>query len=250
MAPKHPQKQNQSFSRLTTNFQHSNHSCGIYCGRGHSGCFNSHNHGPSNSVKCQVCFKPGHIAWKCYHRFNFSYQDQQATTNQPQAMVVAHYQHNDNEWHPDIGATHYLTNNVNNIHLQNEDNGSQDHIQVANGVGLKIIQSGTSTLSSHSKTFVLDQILLALNIQKIFLFVHCFYLDNNVFFEFQLLNLLLIFHSLNYYLGNILHRGPFSNAHYNFSTSYSSSATRFIQCSCVCQYLASLSRSCFPSSYK
>lgn len=75
-------------------------------------------------------------------------------------MVAAHYQHTDNEWHPDTRATHHLTNDVNNIHLPNEDYGHQDHIQVANSVGLKIIQSGTSTLSSPSKSFVLNQILL------------------------------------------------------------------------------------------
>ena len=71
-------------------------------------------------------------------------------------MVVAHHQHTDNEWHHDTGATHYLTNDVNNIHLQNEDYGSQYHIQVANGAGLKIVQSGTSTLSSPPKSFVLQ----------------------------------------------------------------------------------------------
>ena len=43
-------------------------------------------------------------------------------------MVTAHYQHTNNEWHPDIGATHHLTNDVNNIHLQHEDYGSPDHI--------------------------------------------------------------------------------------------------------------------------
>ena len=71
-------------------------------------------------------------------------------------MVVAHYQHTDNEWHVDIGATHHLTNDVNNIHLQNEDYGNQYLIQVANSAGLKIVQSGTSTLSSPSKSFVLQ----------------------------------------------------------------------------------------------
>ncbi|KAA8548737.1 hypothetical protein F0562_000421 [Nyssa sinensis] len=48
-------------------------------------------------------------------------------------MVAVNYQHPDNEWHPDTGATHHLTNDVNNIHLQNGDYDSEDHIQVANG---------------------------------------------------------------------------------------------------------------------
>ena len=43
-------------------------------------------------------------------------------------MVDAHYDTTDNRWHPDTGATHHLTNNVNNIHLPNEDDNSCDHI--------------------------------------------------------------------------------------------------------------------------
>ena len=97
-------------------------------------------------------------------------------------MVVVHYQHTNNEWHPDIGATHHLTNDVNNIHLQHEDYGSPDHIQVVNDAGMKIVQSGTSTISSFSKSFVLNQNFLVLDIQKNLLSVQRFYLDNNVFF--------------------------------------------------------------------
>ena len=84
-------------------------------------------------------------------------------------MVTAHYYPTDNEWHPDTRATHHLTNNMNNIHQPNEDDDSQDHIQMANGASLKIIQSGTSTLSSPSKSFVLNQILFVPKIQKILL---------------------------------------------------------------------------------
>jgi len=43
-------------------------------------------------------------------------------------MVDAHYDTTDNGWHPDTGATHHLTNNVNNIHLPNKDDNSCDHI--------------------------------------------------------------------------------------------------------------------------
>ena len=43
-------------------------------------------------------------------------------------MVDAYNDTTDNEWHHDIRATHHLTNNVNNIHLLNEDDNSHDHI--------------------------------------------------------------------------------------------------------------------------
>jgi hypothetical protein len=85
---------------------------------------------------------------------------------------------------------------------------------MANGASLKIIQSGTSTFSSSSKSFVLKQILCVPEIQKNLLFVHHFCLDNNVFFEFH-----VFFFLVKDYLGNILHQGPLSNGFYNFSAS-------------------------------
>ncbi|KAA8536638.1 hypothetical protein F0562_029116 [Nyssa sinensis] len=76
LATKQPQQQSQSPFRTAANFQPSNRGRGGYRGRGRGGRFNSRDQGPSNSVICQVCFKPGHTARKCYHRFNLSYQDQ------------------------------------------------------------------------------------------------------------------------------------------------------------------------------
>jgi hypothetical protein len=129
-------------------------------------------------------------------------------------MVVARYHTADNKWHPDTRATHNLTNNANNIHLLNEDDNSQDHIQVANGAVLKIIHSGTSTFSYPSKSFMLKQILCVPEIQKNLLSVHHFCLNNNVFFEFH-----ASFFLVKDCLGNIMHRGPLSNGLYNFSAS-------------------------------
>lgn len=82
-------------------------------------------------------------------------------------MLMAHYQHPDKEWHLDTRATHHLTNDMNNIHVQADDYDGHDHIQVADGASLKMVQSGTSTISSPSKSFVLNQILLVLGIQNL-----------------------------------------------------------------------------------
>ncbi|KAL6325982.1 hypothetical protein AAG906_038474 [Vitis piasezkii] len=172
IATKQPQQQNQSIFHTAANFQQSNRGRDGYRGRRRGCRFTSHDQGPSNS-------------------------DQQIPKNQPQAMVVAHYQHTDNEWHPDIGATHHLTNDVNNIHLQNEDYGSQVHIQVANGIGLKIVQSGTPTLSSPSKSF------------KNLLSVQHFFLDNNVFFEFHIYFFLVKdYNGLYNFLASLAHLQP------------------------------------------
>ncbi|KAA8548738.1 hypothetical protein F0562_000422 [Nyssa sinensis] len=59
LATKQPQRQCQSPFRTAANFQPSNCGRGGYRGRGRGGRFNSRDQGPSNSVICQVCFKPG-----------------------------------------------------------------------------------------------------------------------------------------------------------------------------------------------
>lgn len=104
---------------------------------------------------------------------------------------------------------------MNNIHIQNEDYASQDHIQVANGVGLKIAHISTSNISFLSKSFVHIQILLVLDTIKNLLLIQCFCLDNHVFFEFH-----VSFFLVNDYLRKILHQGPPCNGLYNFSLSF------------------------------
>jgi len=127
-ATKHPLHHPSSSFPIHANFHNPNRGTDFYRGRGRRSRFNSRNHGSSTSVTCQVCFKPGHSAKQCYHRFDLSYQDQRNSRNQPQAIVATCYHTVDNEWHPDSGATHHLKNNANNIHLLNEDDNSHDHI--------------------------------------------------------------------------------------------------------------------------
>jgi hypothetical protein len=127
-ATKHPLHHPSSSFPIHANFHNPNRGTDFYRGRGRRSHFNSRNHGSSTSVTCQVCFKPGHSAKQCYHRFDLSYQDQRNSRNQPQAIVATCYHTVDNEWHPDSGATHHLNNNANNIHLLNEDDNSHDHI--------------------------------------------------------------------------------------------------------------------------
>jgi len=204
----------QQFHRQTGTVQHSNRYRGHYRSRGRGGRSHFHDSTHSSSLICQVCLKPGHSARKCYHRFDLSYQAPPHSKNQPQALLAAHYLQPYKEWHPDTGATHHLTNDVNNIQFSHANHDTQDHVQVANGAGLKIVRSGTSTLSSPSKSFTLNQILLVPDIQKNLLSVHRFCLDNNVFFEFH-----ASFFIVKDYSGNTLHRGPLSNGLYNFSAS-------------------------------
>ena len=207
-------------TKSTPQYYAASRSAHSYRGRGNQ--FRSHSKGgrythrapaTSSSLVCQVCNKPGHHALKCYHRFDLNFQDQ-SQQRAPSAYLAARQHNPSPEWHPDTGATHHLTNEMSNIQLTQEDYTGHDQIQVANGAGLKITRSGKSTMSSPSKSFILNQILLVPEITKNLLSVHRFCRDNNVFFEFH-----DFFFLVKDYLGNVLHRGPLLNGLYSFSMS-------------------------------
>jgi hypothetical protein len=120
-------------SRPGNIYPSSNRGCGSsYRGKGRGGRSTTREQGAYNSLICQACLKQGHHALKCYHRFDLFYQDQ-SQQRPPHAFLSAQHPHAAHEWHPDTRATHHLINDLNNIHLQNEDYNGHDHIQVANG---------------------------------------------------------------------------------------------------------------------
>lgn len=91
---------------------------------------------------CQICGKPSHAAFACWHRFEHNYQSplqqtrqnqqprqnqQQVTSSGPnnghQAYVARTNPPHEFTWHPDSGATNHLTNNLSNLQLYDEYDG-------------------------------------------------------------------------------------------------------------------------------
>ncbi|KAH9717593.1 retrovirus-related pol polyprotein from transposon RE2 [Citrus sinensis] len=137
------------------------------------------------TVVCQICFKSGHTATKCWHRFEENYEPQYmkkgrnqrsaymayydaptenswsaAYSGMPQmynpsftsymsdsvnlpgaragagAAYVANFEGPADEgWYLDNGATHHLTNNMENMHVRDEFNGNEKLI-IGNGKDL------------------------------------------------------------------------------------------------------------------
>ena len=127
-------------------------------------------------------------------------------------MLVANQQGTDYEWHPDIGATHRLTNEMANLNLRSENYDGSDQIHVGNGVGLKITKTSSSLLSTPSRSFILNQVLFVPQITKNLLSVYQFCRDNFVYCEFH-----KSFFLVKDYLGNILHQGQTKDGLYTFS---------------------------------
>jgi len=169
----------------------------------------------NNHICCQLRDTPGHMASRCWKPFDPNFQTP-PPRSRPQANLAFHrsQQHSiEQEWHPDTGATHHLTNNMSNLNIQSNDFSGNEQICIGDVSGLKITHTRTVSLSTSSSSFVLNNILVVPQITKNLLSVQKFAQDNNVYFEFHNL-----FFFIKDYSGNVLHKGFISDGLYSFSS--------------------------------
>ncbi|PKU75893.1 hypothetical protein MA16_Dca005940 [Dendrobium catenatum] len=95
-------------------------------------------------VECQICRKPGHSAFKCWHRANLQYQPVSSSA------FVASSASETGDWVLDSGATSHLTSDF--TQLQNPQNytGAQQ-VQIGNGDMLPITHSGQGILPTPQR---------------------------------------------------------------------------------------------------
>jgi histone deacetylase 1/2 len=125
---------------------------------------------------CQICFKVGHSAIRCYNRYNHAYNDGGPSANH------ASTSYNDGSWYMDTGATDHITNDLDCLAVRETYHGN-DCIHVGNGAGLPISHVGHGTLNTIAKPLNLRNILHVPHITKNILYVHKITLDNVVFIE-------------------------------------------------------------------
>ncbi|KAH9726123.1 Disease resistance-like protein DSC1 [Citrus sinensis] len=97
----------------------------------------------ATNVTCQIYFKPRHTAAECRNRFNKDYVSfNNPYQNPPRAAFLATSEGVITEgWYIDSGATHHITNNLQNLQIGNEYLGNQ-LLLVGNGQGLHISHIG------------------------------------------------------------------------------------------------------------
>lgn len=138
---------------------------------------------PHSKPTCQVCGKVGHVALKCYYRFDHSYQ------SDPPKSLSAHYSTSTSSpsmvWYPNIAATNHLNSNISNLDLNSTPYGGNDHIRIGDGSTLPISNIGDSALSTSSRTFLLKNLLHVPDSTKNLISVRQFCFDSSVFFEFH-----------------------------------------------------------------
>ncbi|KAJ4817812.1 hypothetical protein LUZ62_030378 [Rhynchospora pubera] len=109
----------------------------------------------SQQQPCQICKKFRHTAKNCRWRYqpDPNYQPKQAYVAQPTNVP------NSNEWILDSGASHHVTNDINNLSAFFDYQG-QDNLQIGDGTGLPIHHIGTTSFSfSNNITITLKNTL-------------------------------------------------------------------------------------------
>lgn len=83
---------------------------------------------------------------------------------QPRANMVAS-PYDPNGWLLDSGATNHITSDLNNLALHQPYTGGED-VTIADGTGLHIGNTGSSFLSTPTRTLALKDVLYVPNIKK------------------------------------------------------------------------------------
>jgi hypothetical protein len=142
---------------------------------------------------CQICSKVGHVASCCFKRFQKSFlgsgNDGRNMERQIAAFSTTHVGSTssypiDPSWYADTAATDHLTNNLDKITMKEQYRG-KDHVQAANGTGMRITHIGQSIIPTSSHPLHLKNILHVPSVTRNLLSVKKFTSDNNVFFEFH-----------------------------------------------------------------
>jgi hypothetical protein len=129
---------------------------------------------------CQICGLSNHMAVKCWHRMDESYQEEQpfAATATTTSYKVDPY------WYSDTGATDHITSDLDRLALREQYHGAEN-VQVGNGAGLQIMHIGSCSINTATRPLSLNNVLHVPEIAKHLLSVHKLARDNHVFFEFH-----------------------------------------------------------------
>lgn len=137
--------------------------------------------------KCQLCGVFGHSARRCSQLAAQGTAPSQTllqkTPWQPRANVAKANSYAPNQWILDSGATHHMTYDLSNLALHQPYNGGDD-VAIADGSGLAITHTGSTSFPTPSTPLALTDILCVPNINKSLISVYRLCNANRVSVEF------------------------------------------------------------------
>jgi len=134
---------------------------------------------PRFNGRCQVCFKEGHSAQQCWHRFDPDYVPDERNVN------AAMYSYGvDTNWYTDTGATDHVTSELDRLTIQEKYTGN-DKIRTANGAGMNINHIGNAIVRTPHRDLHLNNVLHVPQAKKNLVSVHRLTKDNKAFLEFH-----------------------------------------------------------------
>ena len=134
-----------------------------------------------NNTSCQICGKRGHVALKCWHRFNQAY----CHDDIPEALAAITIRDSqDEEWFPDTGASTHMTGDPGKLVNLYAYNGN-DSVMIGDGNTLKITHTGDAILQTKTSHFQIKNVLLVPELKKNLLSVSQFTNDYPCDFEFS-----------------------------------------------------------------
>jgi len=89
--------------------------------------------------------------------------------------------HEDPKWFADSGANAHITNNLNNLTIQQSFEGN-DTVEVGNGSGLNIDNAGSTLLHTPNSVFHLNKLLHCPNASANLISIQRFCVDNHCYF--------------------------------------------------------------------
>jgi len=131
--------------------------------------------------QCQICDKYGHAALDCFQRFNFSFQGRRPPSELAAMAAEANTTFEQHTWYADSGANAHITANAVDLTTLQLYNG-MDTVQVGNGSGLMIHNTGSSLLNTSHNSFRLNNVLYCPQAASNLLSINQFCLDNNYYF--------------------------------------------------------------------
>ena len=140
----------------------------------------------------------GHIALKCYYRFDVRYQNQfqnqkalgeysadesSTLVSQSQAYIASLTSVNDASWFLDSGATHHVTSTIDSMNTNSEYSGT-GKLALGDGSKLPIKHIGHIILPT-SRSLHLKNVLIVPSITKNLISISKFTIENDVIVDFD-----------------------------------------------------------------